>query len=277
MPSNLTRYNPFNEVLSLREAMDRLFEDSFISPRTTGQWGTRTAAANLFETPDGFILQVPMPGVNPGDVEITTQQDTLTLKWETKLFVPQGATTHWTGFQSGQFQQSFTLPAPINSERAEATYADGVLTLNLPKAEHVKARTLKITTKRERLMGFGHRVYKNYDPRAKIIKEAAEDVFAVTGKSPLLDIATELERIALEDDYFISRKLYPNVDFYSGLIYEAMGLPVAMFPVMFAIGRTSGWIAQWLELVQDKEQKIARPRQIYTGDRTRDYVPIEQR
>src|SRR5436190_13567608 len=103
---------------------------------------------------------------------------------------------------------------------------------------------------KERLMGFGHRVYKNYDPRAKIIKEAAEDVFAVTGKSPLLDIATELERIALEDDYFISRKLYPNVDFYSGLIYEAMGLPVAMFPVMFAIGRTSGWIAQWLELVQ---------------------------
>ena len=130
---------------------------------------------------------------------------------------------------------------------------------------------------KERLMGFGHRVYKNYDPRAKIIKEAAEDVFAVTGKNPLLDIATELERIALEDDYFISRKLYPNVDFYSGLIYEAMGLPVAMFPVMFAIGRTSGWIAQWLELVQDKEQKIARPRQIYTGDRTRDYVPIEQR
>src|SRR2546421_6941885 len=130
---------------------------------------------------------------------------------------------------------------------------------------------------KERLMGFGHRVYKNYDPRAKIIKEAAEDVFAVTGKNPLLDIATELERIALEADYFISRKLYPNVDFYSGLIYEAMGLPVAMFPVMFAIGRTSGWIAQWLELVQDKEQKIARPRQIYTGDRTRDYVPIEQR
>jgi citrate synthase len=130
---------------------------------------------------------------------------------------------------------------------------------------------------KQRLMGFGHRVYKNYDPRARIIKQAAEDVFEVTGKNPLLDIATELERIALEDEYFISRKLYPNVDFYSGLIYEAMGLPVAMFPVMFAIGRTSGWIAQWLELVQDKEQKIARPRQIYTGERTRDYVPIEQR
>jgi citrate synthase len=129
----------------------------------------------------------------------------------------------------------------------------------------------------ERLMGFGHRVYKNYDPRAKIIKKATEDVFEVTGKNPLLEIATELERIALEDDYFVSRKLYPNVDFYSGLIYEAMGLPVAMFPVMFAIGRTSGWIAQWLEMVQDSEQKIARPRQIYTGGRERDYVPIEQR
>jgi citrate synthase len=129
----------------------------------------------------------------------------------------------------------------------------------------------------ERLMGFGHRVYKNYDPRAKIIKAAAEDVFEVAGRNPMIDIATELERIALEDDYFVSRKLYPNVDFYSGLIYEALGLPVSMFPVMFAIGRTSGWIAQWLELVQDKEQKIARPRQIYTGERTRDYVPVEQR
>jgi citrate synthase len=129
----------------------------------------------------------------------------------------------------------------------------------------------------ERLMGFGHRVYKNYDPRAKIIKGAAEDVFEVTGKNPLLQIATELEKIALEDDYFVSRKLYPNVDFYSGLIYEALGLQVDMFPVMFAIGRTSGWIAQWLELVDDKEQKIARPRQIYTGERGRDYVPIEQR
>ena len=126
-------------------------------------------------------------------------------------------------------------------------------------------------------MGFGHRVYKNYDPRAKIIKKACDDVFEVTGKNPLLDIATELERIALEDEYFISRKLYPNVDFYSGLIYEAMGLPTAMFPVMFAIGRTSGWIAQWLEMVQDPEQKIARPRQIYTGQRSREYVPLAQR
>jgi citrate synthase len=129
----------------------------------------------------------------------------------------------------------------------------------------------------EKLMGFGHRVYKNFDPRAKIIKTAVDEVFEVTGKNPLLHIATELEKIALEDEYFISRKLYPNVDFYSGLIYEALGMPVEMFPVLFAIGRTSGWIAQWKELVEDPEQKIARPRQIYTGDRDLDYVPIEQR
>jgi citrate synthase len=131
---------------------------------------------------------------------------------------------------------------------------------------------------KERLMGFGHRVYKNYDPRAKIIKKATDDVFEATGaKSPLLDIALELEKIALEDQYFVDRKLYPNVDFYSGLIYEALGMPTAMFPVMFAIPRTSGWVAQWLEMVQDSEQKIARPRQIYTGERSRDYVPLEQR
>jgi citrate synthase len=130
---------------------------------------------------------------------------------------------------------------------------------------------------RERLMGFGHRVYKNYDPRARIIKRACDDVFEVTGTNPLLAIATELEKIALEDEYFVSRKLYPNVDFYSGLIYEALGMPMSMFPVMFAIGRTSGWIAQWLEMVQDSEQKIARPRQIYTGERSREYVPVEMR
>jgi citrate synthase len=129
----------------------------------------------------------------------------------------------------------------------------------------------------ERLMGFGHRVYKNYDPRARIIKQHLDAVFEVRGKSPLLEIATELEKRALDDDYFTQRKLYPNVDFYSGLIYEALGLPVAMFPVMFAIGRTSGWIAQWLEMVQDQEQKIARPRQIYTGERDREYVPLDQR
>jgi citrate synthase len=129
----------------------------------------------------------------------------------------------------------------------------------------------------EKLMGFGHRVYKNYDPRAKIIKQAADEVFEVTGVNPLLEIALELEKIALEDEYFIDRKLYPNVDFYSGLIYEALGLPVSMFPVMFAIPRTSGWVAQWLELVTDKEQKIARPRQIYTGVRGRDYVAMADR
>jgi citrate synthase len=129
----------------------------------------------------------------------------------------------------------------------------------------------------EKLMGFGHRVYKNFDPRAKIIKKAVDEVFEVTGKNPLLHIATELEQIALEDDYFVSRKLYPNVDFYSGLIYEALGMPVEMFPVLFAIGRTSGWIAQWLEMIDDPEQKIARPRQIYTGDRGLDYVPIGER
>ena len=147
MANNLTRYSPFSDVISLREAMDRLFEDSVISPRG-GQWSGRGVAANLFETPEGFILQVPMPGVNPDAVEITTQQDTVTLKWETKLNVPQGATVHWSGFSGGQFQQSFTLPAPINSERAEASYNDGILNLNLPKAEHVKARSLKITTKK---------------------------------------------------------------------------------------------------------------------------------
>src|SRR6478672_4020598 len=130
---------------------------------------------------------------------------------------------------------------------------------------------------KERLMGFGHRVYKNYDPRARIIRKHLDAVFEVRGKSPLLEVATELEKRALDDDYFTSRKLYPNVDFYSGLIYESLGLPVAMFPVMFAIGRTSGWIGQWLEMVQDSEQKIARPRQIYTGERDVDYVPIEDR
>jgi citrate synthase len=130
---------------------------------------------------------------------------------------------------------------------------------------------------KERLMGFGHRVYKNYDPRAKIIKKAADDVFEVTGTNPLLQIALELEKIALEDEYFVQRKLYPNVDFYSGLIYEALQFPPEMFTVLFAIGRTPGWLAQWLELVQDKEQKIARPKQIYVGDRGLDFTPASER
>jgi citrate synthase len=128
-----------------------------------------------------------------------------------------------------------------------------------------------------RLMGFGHRVYKNYDPRAKIIKRIADEVFDVTGRNPLLDIALELERIALEDDYFVSRKLYPNVDFYSGLIYQAMKFPVDMFTVLFAIPRVSGWLSQWAELLNDSDQKIARPRQIFTGAARREFVPIEKR
>ncbi len=127
------------------------------------------------------------------------------------------------------------------------------------------------------LMGFGHRIYKNYDPRAKIIKRIADQVFEVTGRNPLLDIALEIERIALEDDYFVKRKLYPNVDFYTGIIYQAMGFPMEMFPVLFAIPRTSGWIAQWEEMLLDQEQKIARPRQVYLGAGQRKYVPLDQR
>jgi len=147
----------------------------------------------------------------------------------------------------------------------------------IEKVENIPSFLAGVKAGDERLMGFGHRVYKNYDPRARIIRKYLDDVFEVRGKSPLLDVATELEKRALDDEYFTSRKLYPNVDFYSGLIYEALGLPVAMFPVMFAIGRTSGWIAQWKEMVEDSEQKIARPRQIYTGERDLDYVPIGQR
>jgi citrate synthase len=129
----------------------------------------------------------------------------------------------------------------------------------------------------KRLMGFGHRVYKNYDPRAKIIKQVADEVFEVTGRNPLLDVALELERIALQDEYFVKRKLYPNVDFYSGLIYQAIGIPTAAFTVLFAIPRVSGWVAQWEEMLEDSEQKIARPRQIYQGAAERDFVPIEKR
>ncbi len=128
-----------------------------------------------------------------------------------------------------------------------------------------------------RLMGFGHRVYKNYDPRAKVIKRLADEVFDAIGKNPLIDIAVELERIALEDDYFVQRKLYPNVDFYSGIIYQAMGLPMDMYPVLFAIGRTAGWLAQWQEMLVDPEQRIARPRQVYLGEEKRDFVPLSDR
>jgi len=128
-----------------------------------------------------------------------------------------------------------------------------------------------------RLMGFGHRVYKNYDPRAKILKKMADEVLSVVGSNPLLELAMELERIALEDEYFVSRKLYPNVDFYSGIIYQAMGFPMEMFTVLFAIPRVAGWLAQWQEMLMDQEQKIARPRQVYTGYDLRDYVPVDSR
>ena len=143
--------------------------------------------------------------------------------------------------------------------------------------QHVPAFITAVKNGEGRLMGFGHRVYKSYDPRATVIKATADQVFAVTGRDPLLDIALELERIALQDDYFVSRKLYPNVDFYSGLIYQAMGFAPAMFPVLFAIGRTAGWVAQWEELLCDDTRKIARPRQIYIGEPQRDYLPIGAR
>ncbi|HXR34763.1 MAG TPA: citrate synthase [Candidatus Binataceae bacterium] len=143
--------------------------------------------------------------------------------------------------------------------------------------ERIPELIKKVKAGERRLMGFGHRVYKNYDPRAKILKKAAYEVFEVTGANPLIEIALELERIALQDDYFVSRKLYPNVDFYSGIIYQAMGFPTAMFPVLFAIPRTSGWMSQWAEMVRDEEQKIARPRQVYIGEGPRSYIPIEKR
>lgn len=142
--ANIMRYNPFSEVVSLREAMDRLFEDSFI-PRFDLSGG-RGVASNLYETAEGFTLQIPMPGVNPDQVEITAQQDTLHIKWETSVRIPENATTHWSGFASSQHQQSFTLPAPINADKVEARYEDGILMLNLPKAEHAKARSIKVAT-----------------------------------------------------------------------------------------------------------------------------------
>jgi citrate synthase len=143
--------------------------------------------------------------------------------------------------------------------------------------DRVPAYIERVKSGRVRLMGFGHRVYKNYDPRAKIIKWAADQVFEVTGRNPKLEIALELERIALQDEYFVKRRLYPNVDFYSGIIYQALGFQPEMFTVLFAIPRTVGWLAQWEEMLQDSEQKIARPRQIYTGPECRDWVPIEKR
>jgi citrate synthase len=143
--------------------------------------------------------------------------------------------------------------------------------------EHVPAFIDTVKSGADRLMGFGHRVYKNYDPRATIIKQTADEVFEVTGKNPLLDIALKLEEVALSDSYFIDRKLYPNVDFYSGLIYQAMGFPTDMFTVLFAIPRTAGWLAHLQELLADKDQKISRPRQQYVGPEARDYIAIGDR
>ncbi|MBZ5502909.1 MAG: citrate synthase [Acidobacteriia bacterium] len=149
--------------------------------------------------------------------------------------------------------------------------------LEIGSVNEVPAYVKKVKAGEKLLMGFGHRVYKNYDPRARIVKRIAYEVFDVMGRNPLIDIALECERIALEDDYFVTRRLYPNVDFYTGLIYQAMGFPVTMFPVLFAIPRTSGWIAQWEEMLLDSEQKIARPRQVYIGYDQRSYIPLEHR
>jgi citrate synthase len=166
------------------------------------------------------------------------------------------------------------LYGPLHGGANEAVLA---MLTTIGRVEDVPSYVERVKAGEFRLMGFGHRVYKNYDPRARIIKETADAVFEVTGRNSLLNVALELEKIALEDEYFVSRKLYPNVDFYSGLIYEALGLPVAMFPVMFAIPRTVGWLSQWLEGVVDPEQKIARPRQVFIGEDERDYAPAAER
>ena len=166
------------------------------------------------------------------------------------------------------------LYGPLHGGANEAVLR---MLLEIGSKDHVPEYIRRVKEGEFRLMGFGHRVYKNYDPRATIVKEVADQVFEVTGRNPLLDIALELERIALEDEYFVKRKLYPNVDFYSGLIYQAMGFPLDMFTVLFAIARTSGWLAQWNELLHDQEQKIARPQQLYLGEGERDYIPMSRR
>ena len=166
------------------------------------------------------------------------------------------------------------LYGPLHGGANEAVL---VMLREIGSKDNVPAFVEKVKNREALLMGFGHRVYKNYDPRATIIKKACDDVFEVTGVNPLLEIAVELEKVALSDDFFVQRKLYPNVDFYSGLIYEALGIPSEMFTVMFAIGRAPGWVAQWLEMINDKEQKISRPRQVYVGPDERDYVEISSR
>jgi citrate synthase len=169
---------------------------------------------------------------------------------------------------------SAALYGPLHGGANEAAIR---MLRDIGSVQNIPAYIKRVKDGEVRLMGFGHRVYKNYDPRAKIIKKIADEVFEVTGRSPLLDIALELERIALDDEYFISHRLYPNVDFYSGIIYQAMGFPLDMFPVLFAIGRTPGWVAQWAEMLTDPEQRIARPRQLYIGSDQRDYLPVDQR
>ena len=166
------------------------------------------------------------------------------------------------------------LSGPLHGGANEAVLR---MLRSIGRVEAVPAFVERVKGGEGRLMGFGHRVYKSYDPRATVIKETAYRVFEVTGRSPLLDVALELERIALKDTYFVERRLYPNVDFYSGLIYEAMGFSTTMFPVLFAIGRTAGWVAQWEEMMRDSAQKIARPRQVYRGAGPRDYVPLDAR
>ena len=166
------------------------------------------------------------------------------------------------------------LYGPLHGGANEAVL---VMLQEIGDVKNVPSYIERVKKREVLLQGFGHRVYKNYDPRASIIKQTADEVFEVTGRNPLIDIAKELERIALEDDFFVERKLYPNVDFYSGIIYQAMGLPVDMYPVLFAIPRTVGWLAQWKEMMNDDEQKIARPRQVYTGYDTRDYVALGDR
>jgi citrate synthase len=166
------------------------------------------------------------------------------------------------------------LAGPLHGGANEAVLR---MLKEIGSVDHIPAFIKKVKAGEGRLMGFGHRVYKSYDPRAKIIKRTAYEVFEVTGKNPLLDIALELERIALEDEYFVSRKLYPNVDFYSGLIYQAMGFPVEMFAVLFAIARTVGWVAQWEEMLLDPETKIARPKQLYEGAQARNYIAMANR
>jgi citrate synthase len=166
------------------------------------------------------------------------------------------------------------LYGPLHGGANEAVLR---MLLEIGSVQKVSDYIKRVKAGEKKLMGFGHRVYKNYDPRARIVKQIAYEVFDVMGRNPLIDIALECERIALEDDYFVSRRLYPNVDFYTGLIYQSMGFPVTMFPVLFAIPRTSGWIAQWEEMLLDPEQKIARPRQVYLGARTRSYIPMDHR